>query len=103
MLYRHGPSFGRSQYPAVGARPLQKSGLCRGTPCRARPCRASFNVDGDDERKSSTGSTDGGEAVRSLLIDNYDSYSYNLYQLLAVVNGVEPFVVFNDDDGGDLW
>jgi para-aminobenzoate synthetase len=25
--------------------------------------------------------------VRTLLVDNYDSYTYNLYQLLAVVNG----------------
>lgn len=34
--------------------------------------------------------------VRTLLIDNYDSYTYNLYQLLSVVNGVEPYVVYND-------
>ncbi|CAM9505123.1 unnamed protein product [Ectocarpus fasciculatus] len=41
--------------------------------------------------------------VHTLLIDNYDSYTYNLFQLLAVVNGRPPFVVFNDDDDGDLW
>lgn len=34
--------------------------------------------------------------VRSLLIDNYDSYTYNLWQLLAEVNGAEPRVVYND-------
>jgi hypothetical protein len=25
--------------------------------------------------------------VKTILIDNYDSYTYNLFQLLAVVNG----------------
>ena len=34
--------------------------------------------------------------VRSLLIDNYDSYTYNLYQLLSIVNGREALVVPND-------
>jgi para-aminobenzoate synthetase len=38
-----------------------------------------------------------GEAIlKTLLIDNYDSFTYNLFQLLAEVNGVEPVVVPND-------
>uniref|UniRef100_A0A6T6C482 aminodeoxychorismate synthase n=1 Tax=Compsopogon caeruleus TaxID=31354 RepID=A0A6T6C482_9RHOD len=36
---------------------------------------------------------------RTLLIDNYDSYTYNLYHLLWEVNGVEPWVVTNDRFG----
>jgi para-aminobenzoate synthetase len=34
--------------------------------------------------------------VKTLLIDNYDSFTYNLFQLLAEVNGEEPVVVRND-------
>jgi para-aminobenzoate synthetase len=34
--------------------------------------------------------------MRTLLIDNYDSFTYNLFQLLAEVNGREPVVVHND-------
>jgi para-aminobenzoate synthetase len=37
--------------------------------------------------------------VRTLLVDNYDSYTYNLFQLLARVNGAEPVVLRNDDPG----
>src|SRR3954447_14791784 len=36
------------------------------------------------------------KAMRTLLIDNYDSFTYNLFQLLAEVNGCEPLVVRND-------
>ncbi|MFC4148103.1 aminodeoxychorismate synthase component I [Micromonospora mangrovi] len=35
--------------------------------------------------------------MRTLLVDNYDSYTYNLFQLIAVVNGAEPTVVRHDD------
>ncbi|QIS24133.1 aminodeoxychorismate synthase component I [Nocardia terpenica] len=34
--------------------------------------------------------------MRTLLVDNYDSFTYNLFQLIAEVNGVEPVVVRND-------
>ena len=33
----------------------------------------------------------------TLLIDNYDSFTYNLFQLLAEENGKEPIVVRNDE------
>jgi para-aminobenzoate synthetase len=35
--------------------------------------------------------------TRTLLVDNYDSYTFNLYQLIAEINGQEPAVVLNDD------
>ncbi|MBH1938887.1 aminodeoxychorismate synthase component I [Streptomyces sp. AV19] len=35
--------------------------------------------------------------MRVLLIDNYDSYTYNLFQLIAEVYGKEPTVLVNDD------
>jgi para-aminobenzoate synthetase len=38
-----------------------------------------------------------GRLLKTLLIDNYDSFTYNLFQLLAEVNGEEPIVVRNDE------
>ena len=38
-----------------------------------------------------------GLAMRTLLIDNYDSYTFNLFHLLGEVNDEEPIVVRNDD------
>jgi para-aminobenzoate synthetase len=34
--------------------------------------------------------------VSTLLVDNYDSYTYNVFHLLAGVSGEEPIVVHND-------
>ncbi|MFG2503200.1 aminodeoxychorismate synthase component I [Streptomyces sp. NPDC048441] len=35
--------------------------------------------------------------MRTLLVDNYDSFTYNLFHYLAEVNGHEPVVIRNDD------
>ncbi|MEU2340078.1 aminodeoxychorismate synthase component I [Streptomyces sp. NPDC006654] len=40
--------------------------------------------------------------MKTLLIDNDDSSTYNLFQLIAEVNGEEPVVVRNDDGDGAL-
>jgi para-aminobenzoate synthetase len=39
--------------------------------------------------------------MKTLLIDNYDSFTYNLFQLLAEANGDEPIVVRNDEADWD--
>jgi para-aminobenzoate synthetase len=34
--------------------------------------------------------------VKTLLVDNHDSYTYNVFHLLAAASGEEPMVVNND-------
>ncbi|XP_075502799.1 aminodeoxychorismate synthase, chloroplastic-like isoform X1 [Primulina tabacum] len=35
--------------------------------------------------------------IRTLLIDNYDSYTYNIFQELSIINGLSPMVIHNDE------
>ena len=38
--------------------------------------------------------------IRTLIIDNYDSYTYNIWQSVATCDSVEPLVVLNDEFDG---
>lgn len=47
-------------------------------------------------RDSSSKWRDSRLQMRTLLIDNFDSYTYNIWQLLSEVNDEEPIVVYNN-------
>ena len=105
VLLHSPPLRSQSKHPPGDLCPLQGSGFAMAAHHRQRPegllPTRHWSACGRVGRNSDDGTAGG--AIHTLLIDNYDSYTYNLFQQLSVINGRAPFVVYNDDEGGDLW
>ncbi|KAL6603247.1 hypothetical protein ACP70R_043608 [Stipagrostis hirtigluma subsp. patula] len=79
--------------PAARWAPLPRSASASASSRRLRPTGrlAARRAKGEEAGEAAA------PPVRTLLIDNYDSYTYNVFQELSVVNGVPPVVVRNDE------
>jgi hypothetical protein len=64
------------------------------------PCGLEYDVEkrnrGPEDRIPNS-PTAAGMRRRTLIVDNYDSYTHNLFQLVYRVTGDEPLVIRNDD------
>ena len=80
------------------ARALPQAPLALVPGARARRARRARRADAARPLRarpdSGLAEPDGGDST--LLVDNYDSYTYNVFHLLAAVTGEEPIVVHND-------
>ena len=94
MYRRHLRRRGRDlRLTAAGPLPLPLRPLVpRGG---ALAARSTASVAGGARRRAPRPRAGGG-AMRTLLVDNHDSYTYNVFHLLAAASGEEPVVVNND-------
>nr|WP_241670914.1 aminodeoxychorismate synthase component I [Streptomyces lavendulae] len=91
---------------AEGAVGAAGAGTTELGPATSEPDSARVPADQEGARpareRAATNTRGPARGTRTLLIDNYDSFTYNLHQLLTEVNGREPLVVRNDADWSAL-
>ncbi len=80
------------RHPAAGPLPLPSRSLVRGGGALAGGRAGDPGGAGPGSARPRAG----GGLMRTLLVDNHDSYSYNVFHLLAAACGEEPVVVNND-------
>ncbi|KAF3325578.1 aminodeoxychorismate synthase [Carex littledalei] len=76
---------------------LRRSSAASSGGCRLGSVQHSRHLSALRREGEGGGGGGGNELVRTLLIDNYDSYTYNIFQELTVVNRVAPVVIYNDE------
>ncbi|CAA7408253.1 unnamed protein product [Spirodela intermedia] len=94
------PSYGGTSWEKTGwprRCPTGWRALVFRGPSPSRSCSVGDEQRGIDEGRLGEEAEWESKLVRTLLIDNYDSYTYNIYQDLSVINGLPPVVVCNDE------
>ena len=95
------PSLGRGRLPDRGARKQLMIGEGKRVASQASPHPSAGGTTSSLPGDRRAHPDHVGGTMRTLLIDNYDSYTYNLYQLMAQVYGDEPGRGDNDDPAWD--